>query len=56
MTEDKFNAILGRQLPDAEKRRRADYVIPTHGLEAARAAVQDVLKDIRDRTNARDRT
>ncbi len=31
MTEDKFRAILARQVPDAEKRRRADYVVLTGG-------------------------
>ncbi len=47
MTEAEFQTILSRQLPDAEKRKRATYVIPTTSLEAAHQAVRDVLADIR---------
>lgn len=44
MTEDKFEAILSRQTPDAEKRRRADFIIDTgHGLEPARARVGEII-------------
>jgi dephospho-CoA kinase len=44
MTEDKFKAILARQLPDAEKRARADFVIDTgQGLDAAREQVRQVI-------------
>jgi dephospho-CoA kinase len=44
MTEEKFARILALQMPDAEKRRRADFVIDTgHGIEAARVAVHDIL-------------
>ena len=44
MTAERFEAILARQLPDAEKRARADFVIPTGGsLDATRAAVRDVI-------------
>lgn len=49
MTEAEFALILSRQMPDAEKRSRADYIIPTTSLEAARAAVKDVLADIHRR-------
>ncbi|MBL9072811.1 dephospho-CoA kinase [Tabrizicola sp.] len=49
MTEAEFQTILARQMPDAEKRKRADYIIPTTSLEAARQAVKDVLADIRRR-------
>lgn len=47
MTEAEFQLILSRQTPDAEKRARADYIIPTTGLEPARAAVKDVLAAIK---------
>ncbi len=47
MTEAEFQLILSRQIPDAEKRKRATYIIPTTGIAAARQAVKDVLADIR---------
>jgi len=47
MTEAQFEAILAKQTPDAEKRRRADYVIETTSLDAARQAVQSLLAEIR---------
>ncbi len=44
MTVARFEAILARQLPDAEKRARADFIIPTGGsLDETRAAVRDVI-------------
>lgn len=44
MTRERFEAILARQLPDAEKRRRADFVVETgEGLEAARARVREIV-------------
>lgn len=44
MTRERFEAILSRQLPDAEKRRRADFVVDTgEGLEAARARVNEIV-------------
>ncbi|MFJ6025444.1 dephospho-CoA kinase [Brevundimonas sp. NPDC092305] len=44
MTLKRFEAILARQTPDAEKRRRADFVIDTgEGLDAARARVREIV-------------
>jgi dephospho-CoA kinase len=44
MTESKLAAILARQMPDAEKRNRADFVVDTgFGVEAAREAVRQIL-------------
>lgn len=48
MSETEFNAILARQVPDDEKRARADYVIQTTTIEQARAAVQDIICDIKE--------
>ncbi|HEY5379330.1 MAG TPA: dephospho-CoA kinase [Pseudolabrys sp.] len=47
MTAEKFDAILAKQTPDTEKRRRADFVVDTsQGMDAARAQVRDILKAI----------
>ena len=44
MTSEKFEALLARQVPDAEKRRRADYIIDTgQGFEAARDQVRRLI-------------
>jgi dephospho-CoA kinase len=44
MTAEKFKAILAKQMPDAEKRARADFVVDTsQGFEAARAQVRAIL-------------
>ena len=48
MSEAKFEMILARQLPDAEKRARADFVIPTGaGLDETRQAVRRILACLR---------
>ena len=47
MTEAKFAAILAKQMPDAEKRRRADFIVDTsRGFDAARAAVREILAQV----------
>jgi dephospho-CoA kinase len=44
MTGEKLDAILARQLPDAEKRKRADFVVDTSdGLDHVRARIRDIL-------------
>ena len=44
MTEDKFNAILKKQIPDVEKRRRADFIILTgNGYRSARTQVKKII-------------
>ena len=44
MTEDKFSAILARQMPDAEKRRRARFIIDTsQSLDTCRAEVRKIV-------------
>jgi dephospho-CoA kinase len=52
MNEAQFTAILAKQVPDAQKRARADYVIVTDTVEHARAQVQDVVADIRSKRDA----
>jgi dephospho-CoA kinase len=47
MTPDKLDAILARQLPDAEKRKRADFVVDTsHGLEPVRQRIGEILREV----------
>jgi len=44
MTGEKLDAILARQLPDAEKRKRADFVVDTSGgLDPVRAQIRDIV-------------
>ena len=48
MTAELFKSLLARQTPDAEKRKRAQFLIFTdRGLESAREQVQDILRELR---------
>ncbi|KZM51205.1 dephospho-CoA kinase [Labrenzia sp. OB1] len=45
MNEDRFRSILQKQMPDADKRRRAHFLIDTGlGMEPARRCVRAILK------------
>jgi dephospho-CoA kinase len=44
MTESDLDNILRRQMPDAQKRARADHVIETNQIETTRTAVQDLIQ------------
>ena len=47
LTEEKLEALIANQLPDAEKRRRADFIIDSsQGFDAARAQVADILRQV----------
>jgi dephospho-CoA kinase len=49
MTSERFERILSHQLPDAEKRARADFVIPTGGsLEETNATVRSIIACLTD--------
>jgi dephospho-CoA kinase len=46
MTDEALATILARQMPDAEKRKRADFVVDTsHGLDPVRARIRDILAE-----------
>jgi dephospho-CoA kinase len=47
MTEQRLQAMLARQLPDSEKRLRADFIVDTsRGFDDARAQVQEILRKV----------
>lgn len=48
MTEETFSAILSKQMPDHEKRLRADFLVDTdHGIPAAEKQVAAILNSLR---------
>jgi dephospho-CoA kinase len=52
MTAPEFELILSRQMPDAQKRARADFVIQTDTLDRARSQVAEIVATLRDRRHA----
>jgi len=47
MTQEALDSILARQMPDAEKRKRADFVVDTSdGLDPVRAQIKDILAEV----------
>jgi dephospho-CoA kinase len=55
MTEEKFQLILSRQVPDAQKRARANYIIDTgHGIDSARAQVKTIVTELREQAERTD--
>ena len=53
MTPETLDLILSRQMPDADKRARATWIIPTDSLQAAQAAVAGILADVAQDTQDR---
>lgn len=52
MTQSQLDLILSRQMTDADRRARADFVIDTTTLDAARADVAQIVRQLRDRDHA----
>ena len=51
MSEDRLNGILSQQVPDAVKRRRADYIVHSGlGLALARQDVRGIIRDLKGRS------
>jgi dephospho-CoA kinase len=47
MTEEKFSALIAKQMPDAEKQRRADFIVDSsQSFDHARAQVRDILQAV----------
>jgi dephospho-CoA kinase len=52
MTDAKFQALLAKQLPDADKRARADFIVDSgHGVEQARTQVREILAQVAKMAN-----
>jgi len=54
MTAQQFDMIVAKQMPDAQKRSRADFIIDTQTMDGARAAVHNIIAILKDTPHARD--
>jgi dephospho-CoA kinase len=46
MSSEALDALLARQMPDEEKRKRADFVVDTsHGVDPVRVRIRDILAE-----------
>jgi dephospho-CoA kinase len=52
MDREAVAMLLSRQMPDAEKRARARWIVPTETLEEARRAVRQIISDIRSESHS----
>lgn len=52
MTEERLDSLLARQMPDAEKRDRATYVIETRSLAQTRSEIDALIAELRSRIDA----
>ena len=51
VTSEKLEQLLGRQVPDAEKRARADFVVDTGGtFEESDVQVDKIVESLQGRT------
>ena len=48
MTEERFARILAKQMPDADKRARADVVVPSVSMDETRAHIDRLIRSLRD--------
>ena len=49
MSGDKFDTLLGRQLPDEQKRRRADFIVDTGGtIEQSALQVDRIIAQLKN--------
>ncbi|SMY07197.1 dephospho-CoA kinase [Flavimaricola marinus] len=48
MTREQLDLILSRQMPDADKRARADYIVSSLTMDGARASVREILAQIKE--------